>query len=288
MTCGGRVAQPSPLVARPLDGTTSYKEVRREDDELLRQLQSTQANISIWSLLVSSNTHRDALIQALSQIRVETTTTLEGLIHMMVVDRVTCIVFSDDDLPPKGSEHTRHLYIKVGCSGHRFPSVVLDNGSALNVYPLATSIALGYAPLNFGPSTQTVRAYDSTKREVMGTLMIELLIGSTTFLTLFQVLRIPTSFNLLLGRPWIHRVGAIPSSLHQKVKFIHDKQIITVQSPRDMFASSEPMLKISHSENDLFLTDLRLMRCRPLRLRTSVGISQVSHLINIAVQWCLT
>ena len=35
----------------------------------------------------------------------------------------------------------------------------------------------------------------------MGTLEIELLIGPTTFVTLFQVLRIPTSFNLLLGRP---------------------------------------------------------------------------------------
>ncbi|RVW13593.1 hypothetical protein CK203_091933 [Vitis vinifera] len=130
MTCGGRVAQPSPLVARPLDGTTSYEEVRREDDELL------------------------------SQIRVETTTTLEGLIHMMAVDRVTCIVFSDDDLPPEGSEHTCHLYIKVGCSGHRFPSAVLDNGSALNVYPLATSIALGYAPLDFEPMLKISHSED--------------------------------------------------------------------------------------------------------------------------------
>ena len=49
----------------------------------------------------------------------------------------------------------------------------------------------------------------------MGTLEIKLLIGPTTFVAVFQVLRIPTSFNLLLGRPWIHRVGAIPSSLHQ-------------------------------------------------------------------------
>ena len=118
----------------------------------------------------------------------------------------------------------------------------MDNGSALNVYPLATVIALGYAPSDFGSSTQTVKAYDSTKREVMGTSMIELLIGSTTFPILFQVCRIPTFFNLLLGRPWIHRVRAIPSSLHQKVKFIHDRQVITVQSLRDMFASFELVL----------------------------------------------
>ncbi|RVW74431.1 Transposon Ty3-G Gag-Pol polyprotein [Vitis vinifera] len=88
----------------------------------------------------------------------------------------------------------------------------------------------------------------------MGTLIMELLIGPTTFPTLFQVLRIPTSFNLLLGRPWIYRAEVIPSSLHQKVKFIHDRKVIMVQSLRNMFASSELVLQISHSEDDLFLT----------------------------------
>ncbi|RVW15438.1 hypothetical protein CK203_094720 [Vitis vinifera] len=213
---GGRVMrQPPPAAIRPVEGTSVPEEVKAEDDEILRQLQSTQARISIWSLLASLSTHRDALIRALSQIRVETTTTPEG---------------------------------------RRVPSVLLDNGSALNVCPLATAIALGYAPSDFGPSTQTIRAYDSTRREVMGTLEIELLIGPATFVTVFQVLRIPTSFNLLLGRPWIHRVGVIPSSLHQKVKFIHDGRVIVVQSVGDMFISVEPVLEISHADNDLFLT----------------------------------
>ncbi|RVW56732.1 hypothetical protein CK203_095701 [Vitis vinifera] len=109
------------------------------------------------------------------------------------------------------------LYISIGYLGHRVLSVILDNGSALNICPLATTIALGYASSDFGPFTQTVKAYDNTKREVIGTLEIELLIGLTIFPTMFQVLRIPTSFNLLLGRPYIHRVRAIPSSLHQMV-----------------------------------------------------------------------
>ena len=62
VTRSGRIAQPPPPVVRPFEGTTSHEEVRREDDEVLRQLQSTQARISIWSLLASSSTHRDALI----------------------------------------------------------------------------------------------------------------------------------------------------------------------------------------------------------------------------------
>ena len=69
----------------------------------------------------------------------------EGLIHMATTGRATCIVFSNDDLPPNGPDHTRPLYISVGCSGRHVTSVILDNGSALNVYPLATAITLGYA-----------------------------------------------------------------------------------------------------------------------------------------------
>ena len=61
----GRVAQPPPV-----DGTFPCTDIRdeiqREDDEILRQLRTTQAHISIWSLLASSNTHRDVLIIALS------------------------------------------------------------------------------------------------------------------------------------------------------------------------------------------------------------------------------
>ncbi|RVW16827.1 hypothetical protein CK203_098174 [Vitis vinifera] len=56
--CGGRVVrQQPPIVARPLESDVTREEIRREDDEILRQLQSTQTHISIWSLLASSTSH---------------------------------------------------------------------------------------------------------------------------------------------------------------------------------------------------------------------------------------
>ena len=118
---------------------------------------------------------------------------------MMTIDSATYIVFSADDLRLEGSDHTHPLYISVVYSSHRVSSVLLDNDSALNVCPLAIVVVLSFALSDFGPSTQIVRAYDNTQRDVMGTLTIDLLIGPTTFSILFQVLRIPTSFNLLLG-----------------------------------------------------------------------------------------
>ena len=142
VTRSGRVAQ-APPVDRSFIGTTAREDVKREDDEILCQLCTIQARISIWSLLALSITHRDTLIRALSQIRVDTATTPKGLIYFMIADIATCIVFSNGDLPPKGSYHVRPLFIDVACSGCRVSSVLLDNGSTLNVYLLVTAIALG-------------------------------------------------------------------------------------------------------------------------------------------------
>ena len=106
------------------------------------------------------------------------------------MDRATCVVFFDDDLPLEGSDHVRPLFIDVACSGRRGPSVLLDNGSALNVCPLVTAIALGFSPSDFGPSIQTVRAYEGTQRTVMGTLTTHVMIDQVRYSILFQVLRI--------------------------------------------------------------------------------------------------
>ena len=188
VTRSGRVAQPPP-VDRPFVGTDTRDEIQREDDEILRQLCTTQARISIWSLLALSSTHRDVLIKALSHIRVDTATTPRGLIHFLTADRATCILFSDDDLPLEGSDHVRPLFIDVTCSGRKVPSVLLDNGSALNVCPLVTAIALRFSPSDFGPSTQTIRAYDRTQRIVMGTLTTHVMIRPVRYSMFIQVLR---------------------------------------------------------------------------------------------------
>ena len=96
------------------------------------------------------------------------------------------MVFSTDYLPPEGSDHTRPLYISVGCSRRYVTYVLLDNGSSLNVYPLAIVIALRFGPSDFSPSTQKVRAYDSTRQEVLGTLTLDLLywLGHLSYLIL--------------------------------------------------------------------------------------------------------
>ena len=72
------------------------------------------------------------------------------------------------------------------------------------------------------PIDQHVRAYDNSRREVLGTITLDLTIELMVKKVDFQVLNIALCFNMLLGRPWIHDIEAIPSSLYQMVRFPHE------------------------------------------------------------------
>ena len=101
--------------------------------------------------------------------------------------------------------------------------VLVDDGNALNVCPLKTASCLGLSIEDFVPIDQHVRAYDNSRREVLGTITLELAIGPMVKKVDFQVLNIASCFNMLLGRPWIHDTEAVPSSLYQKVWFPHGR-----------------------------------------------------------------
>ena len=50
------------------------------------------------------------------------------------------------------------------------------------------------------------------------------------------------------------------------MKFIHEGRVILIQSDRDVIASSEPMLQISHNDDDLHLTGFTFDEVRVVSL----------------------
>ena len=133
------------------------------------------------------------------------------------INREFTISYSNKDLTKKGKHHNNPLHITVDAMGKRILMVLVDDGSALNVCPLKTTSCLGLNIEDFVPTDQHVRAYNNSRREVLGTITLELTIGPMVKKVDFQVLNIALCFNMLLKRPWIHDIEAIPSSLYQKV-----------------------------------------------------------------------
>jgi len=47
-------------------------------------------------------------------------------------------------------------------------------------------------------------------------------VGTEVRLTLFMVVPSKTNFELLLGKEWIHEIGVVPSSMHQRITIWRD------------------------------------------------------------------
>ncbi|XP_043693111.1 uncharacterized protein LOC122643562 [Telopea speciosissima] len=182
------------------------------ENRVLDQLKKAQANISIWGLLMASPTHREAVLKALTK----------------------SLFFSEEDLPPGGKNHNRALYITVECNKNQVPQVLINNGSALNVMPLRAARCMGLPLDKLKPSATTIRVYDNSRREVIRILTTTIRVGPGCFAIDFQVIDIQASFNMLLGRPWLHSTGVLASSLHQKLKFIHEQKVITIFGDPEM------------------------------------------------------
>ena len=54
------------------------------------------------------------------------------------------------------------------------------------------------------------------------------------------------AYSCLLGRPWIHSVGVVLSTLHQKLKFVVEGRLVIVSGEEDIlvsFPSSMPYVE---------------------------------------------
>ncbi|XP_069152078.1 uncharacterized protein [Solanum lycopersicum] len=136
---------------------------------------------------------------------------------------VNRITFPDDELPLEGSGHNRALHLTVKCEEHYVKRVMVDGGSGVDICPLSTLQSLKINTDRIRTNNVCERAFDGAKRDTFGEIYLIVTIGPAEFGITFQVIDMDTSYNLLLGRPWIHMARAVPSTLHQVVKFEHDK-----------------------------------------------------------------
>ena len=95
---------------------------------------------------------------------------------------------------------------------------------------------------------------------VLGNIKLFVQVESCTFNSEFIVMDINLSYNCLLERPWIHMVGAVPLTLHQRVKFMADKNLITVVAEEDMVATttiSTPYIEVKKDATECVFDHLR-------------------------------
>ncbi|KAG5630235.1 hypothetical protein H5410_001952 [Solanum commersonii] len=93
-------------------------------------------------------------------------------------------------------------------------------------YLYAASLKIN--PDKICPNNVCVRVYDGSRRDTMGEIKLNMTIGPVDFMIVFQ--------------PWINMTRAIPSTLHQVIKFEYDHQEIIVYGEDDLSIYTYPSI----------------------------------------------
>ncbi|GKU89650.1 hypothetical protein SLEP1_g3764 [Rubroshorea leprosula] len=208
--------------------------LRKSEYSIIEQLNKTPAKISVLELMLSSEVHLDTLLKVLKKAHVPKN--IDTQKFGTVVGAILApnyINFTDDEIPDEGNGHTKALHISVQCKMMNVPHVLIDNGSALNVIPIIVLRQLKVDESHINQCNIVVRAFDGTKRNVVGRIELPMEIGPVTFDVDFFAMDISLAFNMLLGRPWIHVAEAIPSTLHKKVKYIVNGVLVMVNGEEE-------------------------------------------------------
>ncbi|XP_052489808.1 uncharacterized protein LOC128042497 [Gossypium raimondii] len=236
-----RTVEPRPLINEPIkeeEATEFLKFLKHSEYSVVEQLHKQPVRISMLALLMSSEVHRNALMKVLNKTYVANDISVKKLDRLVSnISADNFIFFNDDKIPSRGMGSTKALHITTRCKGYILPGVLIDNGSSLNVLPLSTLNRLLVDSSYMKTCQNVVRAFDGTERKVMGRIEIPLLIDPNTYEVDFIVMNIKPSYNCLLGRHWIHSAGAVPSSLHQKLKLVSEGWLVTINAEESIIAS---------------------------------------------------
>ncbi|XP_070022281.1 uncharacterized protein [Nicotiana sylvestris] len=153
---------------------------------------------------------------------------------------VNQISFSKNDLPLEGAAHNKDLHLTVKCEGYYVKKVMLDGGSGVDICPLSTLQRMEIGAERIRPNNVCVHVFDGIKRDTIGEIDLTLTISPVDFEVTFQVPDMDTSYNFLLGRPWIHAAEVVPSTLHQMVKFEHEDQEIVAHGEDEQSIYRDP------------------------------------------------
>ena len=130
--------------------------------------------------------------------------------------------FSDEDKIGTIQSHDDALVVTLRIGGYDVKMVLVDQGSAVKVmYPNL------YKRLNLKPEDLT--AYDShvvsfegktvTPR---GQIRLPIQTGSDVVKVDFIVVDAYSPYAAIVAKPWLHALGAVSSTLHQKVKYLSE------------------------------------------------------------------
>ncbi|GJR50329.1 reverse transcriptase domain-containing protein [Tanacetum coccineum] len=125
------------------------------------------------------------------------------------------------------------LTIEINAAGHDIHRMYIDGGASADIlYEHCFQRLRPEVKSQLNPATTSLTGFTGEKIWPMGQLRLPVMVGnkehSTTAWMNFMVIRSPSPYNGIIGRPGISAIRAVPSTAHGMLKFPVDGGIVTI------------------------------------------------------------
>ncbi|XP_010682324.3 uncharacterized protein LOC104897199 [Beta vulgaris subsp. vulgaris] len=127
------------------------------------------------------------------------------------------ITFDDADLGDDRDIHHDGLVISLTVSNCLLKRVLVDNGSSANILMRGALEDMGIDERDVIRKSTVLVGFSGESKHTMGEVTLPTFAKGVNMPTKFYVIDCPSSYNVILGRPWIHSMKAVPSSFHQSL-----------------------------------------------------------------------
>ena len=135
----------------------------------------------------------------------------------------TSITFSDSDMEGCQHPHNDPLVVRAVVANKTVHRVLVDNGSSADIIFASAFDKMGIGRERLEPVNTHLRGFSGEKVLPLGSIQLVLTLGDppcqVTTTARFLIVDAPSSYNMLLGRPSLNAIKAIPSAYHMMIKF---------------------------------------------------------------------
>ena len=135
----------------------------------------------------------------------------------------TTITFSDSDLEGCQHPHDDPLVVRSIVANTTVHRVLIDNGSSADIIYASAFDKMGIGREKLEPVNTHLRGFSGEKVLPLCSIQLVLTLGEppcqATMTTRFLIVDAPSAYNMLLCRPSLNAIKAIPSAYYMIIKF---------------------------------------------------------------------
>ena len=142
--------------------------------------------------------------------------------------------FSEADKQGTIQPHDDALVVTLRIGGYDVKRVMIDHGSAAEIMYLDLFKGLGLKPEDLTTYNSPLVSFEGKMVVPKGQIRLPVQTGSDVVEVDFIVVDAFSPYTAIMGRPWLHSLGAVSSTFHQKVKYPSGGQVLEIVGSQSM------------------------------------------------------